>query len=91
MNYQQLFERIADREKISKRLAENVVHAVMDEIKTELTKPGKEVRLQNFGTFRSKVRKARKGRNPQTGKLIEIPKKKVVSFKPSISLIQELK
>ncbi|MDP8258257.1 MAG: HU family DNA-binding protein [Candidatus Aadella gelida] len=44
------------------------------------------IRLPELGTFKIKTRKARKGRNPQTGKTISIPSKKVVSFKSGKSL-----
>ncbi len=48
------------------------------------------VRLPELGTFQMKTRKARTGRNPQTGKAIKIPAKKVVTFKGGKSLSDSL-
>ncbi len=48
------------------------------------------VRLPELGTFQMKLRKARKGRNPQTGKTINIPARKVVTFKGGKSLKKSL-
>ena len=48
------------------------------------------VRLPELGTFQMKTRKSRKGRNPQTGRKITIPAKKVVTFKAGKSLSKSL-
>ena len=48
------------------------------------------IRLPELGTFQMKTRKARTGRNPQTGKAIKIPSKKVVTFKGGKSLSSSL-
>jgi len=48
------------------------------------------IRLPELGTFKMKTRKARTGRNPQTGKTIKIAAKKVVSFKAGKSLSESL-
>jgi DNA-binding protein HU-beta len=48
------------------------------------------IRLPELGTFKMKVRGARTGRNPQTGKTIKIAAKKVVSFKAGKSLAKSL-
>ena len=48
------------------------------------------IRLPELGTFKMKTRKARHGRNPQTGKTIKIAAKKVVSFKAGKSLSDSL-
>ena len=45
-----------------------------------------KVQIQGFGTFETKQRAARTGRNPLTGKAVKIPASSVVSFKPSASL-----
>ena len=60
--------------------AERAVNAVLDELQEGTANGG--VQLIGFGTFSVKERKARKGRNPQTGKEIDIPASKVISFKP---------
>ncbi|MGB2630032.1 MAG: HU family DNA-binding protein [Candidatus Omnitrophota bacterium] len=48
------------------------------------------IRLPELGTFQMKTRKARMGRNPQTGKSIKIPAKKVVTFRAGKSLSKSL-
>jgi DNA-binding protein HU-beta len=48
------------------------------------------IRLPELGTFQMKVRKARKGKNPQTGATLKIPAKKVVTFKAGKSLLGSL-
>ena len=49
------------------------------------------IRLPELGTFQMKTRKARKGRNPQTGRAIKIPAKKVVTFRNGQQLKDSLK
>ena len=63
----------------SKRMAEDAVSCVMDTI-TKALKKGQTLTLVGFGTFSVGKRKARIGRNPQTGKEIKIPAKKVPKF-----------
>ncbi len=48
------------------------------------------IRLPELGTFQIKLRKARVGRNPQTGKAIKIPAKRVVAFKSGKSLASSI-
>jgi len=63
----------------SKRKAEGAVGCVFAAI-TKALKKGQAVTLVGFGTFSVSKRKARLGRNPQTGKEIKIPAKKVPKF-----------
>ena len=63
----------------SKRKAENAVSCVFDTI-TKALKKGRPLTLVGFGKFSVSKRKARLGRNPQTGKEIRIPAKKVPKF-----------
>ncbi len=65
----------------SKRKAENAVSCVFDTI-TKALKKGRPLTLVGFGKFNVSKRKARLGRNPQTGKEIRIPAKKVPKFTP---------
>ena len=44
---------------------------------------GQEIKISGFGVFKVRAKAARKGRNPKTGDRIEIPARRVVSFKPS--------
>ncbi len=70
---------------MTKKQTAAAVDAVIGAIKDALAK-GEDVRLVGFGTFSVKKRKARTGRNPQTGKALKIPAKKVVRFTPGKGL-----
>lgn len=69
----------------SKAHAERTVNAVLDGIKKGLKKD-KVVQLVGFGTFAVKTRKARTGRNPQTGEQIQIKASRTVGFKAGATL-----
>ncbi|HJW87751.1 MAG: HU family DNA-binding protein [Planctomycetes bacterium] len=79
MNKQELIEAVAKECEISKACGEQAVNAVLTGIKNGVKK-NKEVRLIGFGTFSVRSRKARKGRNPQTGATINIKASKTVKF-----------
>jgi len=81
MNKAQLIEVIAKAANVTKVDAENVVNAALDSIKKSVKK-GEDVTLIGFGTFTKSKRKARTGRNPQTGKEIKIPAMTVPKFRP---------
>ena len=59
--------------------AERIVKSVMGNISKTLA-AGDEVRFAGFGSFKTRVNKARVGRNPQTGEEIKIPETRVVKF-----------
>jgi len=52
---------------------------------------GERVTLVGFGTFQVTKRKARRGRNPQTGQTIQIPARKVPRFKPGKNFRKKVK
>ena len=81
MNKGELIQAVARDQKVSKAAAERVTNSVLDSIKKGLKKD-KNVTLIGFGTFRVKSRKARMGRNPQTGEKIRIKASRTVGFKP---------
>ncbi len=72
MNKAQLIEKIAAETKMPKAQCENIVDCFMANVKKSVKK-GDDVKLVGFGTFTKAKRKARTGRNPQTGKAIKIP------------------
>jgi DNA-binding protein HU-beta len=72
MNKMQLIEKIAKETSLTKTQAEAVLNSAFGQIKTAVKK-GDDVKLVGFGTFTKNKRKARMGRNPQTGKAIKIP------------------
>jgi DNA-binding protein HU-beta len=80
MTKSELIGIIAKSAGITKNKAAKSLEAYEATVTKELKKSGKLV-LVGFGTFSVVKRKAREGRNPQTGKAIKIPAKKVVKFK----------
>ncbi len=79
MNKAQLVDTVAKKAVLSKKDAANAVNATIDVIKKNVKKG---VTLVGFGSFKLVKRKARTGRNPQTGEAIKIKAKNVVKFKP---------
>lgn len=80
MNKTELINQIAESAGISKKAASDALQGFMMSITDSMRKEDK-VTLIGFGTFSVTKRAARGGRNPQTGKAIKIPAKKVVKFK----------
>lgn len=79
MNKQDLIAKIAKDADLSKAAAAAAVDSFIDGI-TRALKKGDPVTFVGFGTFKTTVRKARTGRNPQTGAAVKIPKRRVVRF-----------
>jgi len=76
-----LIEKMAKDAEISKAAAGKALNSMVDGI-TATVKKGKKVTLVGFGTFSLTKRKARKGRNPQTGEAIKIKASKSPKFTP---------
>jgi len=89
MNKGELIVQIAGKLGITKKDVANVVDAFIETVTDTLSK-GERIILVGFGTFQVRERKARKGRNPQTGKVIQIPAKKVPKFVPGKSLREKV-
>ncbi len=85
MSKQDLVELIAKKTGLSKSAAGESLNVILDEIGKALAK-GQDVVLTGFGKFSVSKRKARMGRNPQTGKEIKIPAAKVPKFKAGKAL-----
>lgn len=85
MNKVELVREMAEKAQLSQVDCKKVLEAFIQTVSETLPKNEKVV-LIGFGTFSVFQRSARKGRNPQTGKLIEIPAKKVVKFKAGCEL-----
>lgn len=85
MNKGELVDAIAKDAKITKTQAQDAVDAFVKNVQRSLKK-GDTVAIVGFGTFKSAKRGARTGRNPQTGKPIKIPAKKVARFSPGKQL-----
>ncbi len=65
--------------------AEVVVQTVLDSI-VEALNSGEKVELRGFGSFRHRQRSPRRGRNPKTGEVVQVPAKRVAYFKLSKGL-----
>lgn len=85
MTKAELIEKVASDNDISKALAESVINSVTDNI-TRCLKKSDKITLTGFGTFSVSKRKARTGRNPQTGQEIKIKATRVPKFKPGKAL-----
>ena len=85
MNKGQLIDAIASASGLTKAASEKALNATIKAV-TGALKKGDRVGLVGFGSFSVVQRSARTGRNPQTGKEIKIPAKKVVKFKPGAEL-----
>jgi len=80
MNKAELVAAVAEKSGLSKKDSEKAVNAAFDTISSALVK-GDKVQLVGFGSFETKVRNARIGRNPRTKQEIEIPASRVPTFK----------
>jgi len=80
MNKAELIDKLANDAKITKVQAGSAVSSFIDGV-TKTLKKGQRLTLVGFGTFYASKRKARVGRNPQTGESIQIKAKKIVRFK----------
>jgi DNA-binding protein HU-beta len=86
MTKAELVEQAAADAKISKVAAAAALNSFMDGVTKALKKKDGKVTLVGFGTFSKVRRKARKGRNPQTGAPIKIKASNAVKFKPGKKL-----
>lgn len=87
MTKAELIEKVAKDCKCSKALAEKSINSVTDNV-TKALKKKQKITLTGFGTFSVSKRKARQGRNPQTGAIITIKAATVPKFRPGKELRQ---
>lgn len=80
MNKSELVAAVAEKTGLTKKDIEKTIVAALDTVKEEVAKGGK-VQVVGFGTFESRARKARTGKNPATGAKVEIPAATVPAFK----------
>ncbi|XIF20204.1 MAG: HU family DNA-binding protein [Acetilactobacillus jinshanensis] len=74
---------------LTKKDTSNALNAIVDTVKGSLSK-GEGVRLIGFGSFTVRHRAARKGRNPQTGKTMQISARNVPAFKAGKGLKEKV-
>lgn len=89
MTKMQLIEKMAEEAGIPKKAASTALEALLGGIKKSLKK-GDKITVAGFGSFAVSKRKARKGRNPQTGAIIKIAASKTVKFKAGKALKSSL-
>lgn len=77
-----IVERVYNKIGFSKKEASDLVELVFATLKNSLNE-GEKVKISGFGNFTVKEKKARTGRNPQTGDQITISARRVLTFKPS--------
>ncbi|PTM54811.1 HU family DNA-binding protein [Desmospora activa] len=80
MNKHELITRISEKSGMTKKDVESVLNGFMDEV-TDALGSGNKVQLIGFGTFETRKRSQRNGRNPQTGDTITIPASTIPAFK----------
>ncbi len=86
MNKAELVAEVAKKTNFTKKDAEAAINAFLTTVQTALVK-GEKVQLIGFGTFETKKRKAREGRNPRKpGETIKIPASKAPTFKAGKAL-----
>jgi DNA-binding protein HU-beta len=79
MNKDELVKEVAKKANVSQKSASDILSATLETIEKTVAK-GKKVTLVGFGTFESRKRAARTGRNPQTGAELKIAAKTVPAF-----------
>lgn len=89
MSKQDLIDAVASKCALPKETAKDAVDAMLNQIMDSM-KSGTDVRIPDFGTFKVAKRKAREGRNPATGKTIQIPASNVPKFTPAKKLKDKL-
>ena len=80
-----LIEEVARVIEMTRKEAEVIVEAIFDSIVRAL-RSGDKIEIRGFGSFRTRQRQPRVGRNPKTGTRVEVPAKKIPYFKPSKEL-----
>lgn len=90
MNKAELVEEVVNETGLTRRTAREAVNTVTSVITDALAR-GEKVTLVGFGTFKVMERKARTGRNPQTGQTIQIPAKKAPKFRPGKGLREKVR
>ncbi|MEG0795304.1 MAG: HU family DNA-binding protein [Odoribacter sp.] len=89
MNRAELVRAMAEKANLSQVDCKKALEAFIQTVSETLPKDEKVV-LVGFGTFSVIERSARNGRNPQTGKLVLIPAKRVAKFKAGIELLEKI-
>jgi integration host factor subunit beta len=80
-----LIEEVLRITELPRKESETIVETIFDSIIGSLQK-GQKIEIRGFGSFRTRERRGRVGRNPKTGEKVTVPAKKIPFFKPSKEL-----
>lgn len=80
-----LIEEVLRVTELPRKESETIVETIFENIIEALQK-GDKIEIRGFGSFRTRQRRGRIGRNPKTGEKVEVPAKKIPFFKPSKEL-----
>jgi integration host factor subunit beta len=80
-----LIEEVLRITELPRKESETIVETIFDSI-IESLQNGDKIEIRGFGSFRTRQRRGRVGRNPKTGEKVEVPPKKIPFFKPSKEL-----
>ena len=80
-----LIEEVSRLAELTRKDSEIIVETIFDSIVKSL-RTGDKIEIRGFGSFRTRQRKPRVGRNPKTGDRVDVPAKKIPFFKPSKEL-----
>lgn len=80
-----LIEEVSRVVEMTRKDSEVIVEAIFDSIVRSL-RTGDKIEIRGFGSFRTRQRQPRVGRNPKTGTRVEVPSKRIPYFKPSKEL-----
>src|SRR5690349_14219855 len=80
-----LIEEVLRVTELPRKESESIVETIFDSIIESLQK-GDKIEIRGFGSFRTRQRRGRTGRNPKTGEKVDVPPKKIPFFKPSKEL-----
>jgi len=80
-----LIENVSQAVEMSRKDSETIVETIFESIVKSL-RAGDKIEIRGFGSFRTRQRNSRVGRNPKTGARVDVPAKKIPFFKPSKEL-----
>lgn len=85
MTKAELIDEVSKVVEMTRKDSETIVETIFDSIVNSLHK-GDKIEIRGFGSFRTRQRQPRVGRNPKTGSRVEVPSKRIPYFKPSKEL-----
>src|SRR3974390_319337 len=77
-----LIDEVSRLAELTRKESEGMVETIFESVVRSL-RAGDKIEIRGFGSFRTRQRKPRVGRNPKTGERVEVPAKKIPFFKPS--------